>query len=165
MNGPTETTHLSRMTGAQRDRVSAIKRQVETPHERIMYGQPRTVAPTFCDAVLGDGAYMLIVTAVRTAPAYHVMLIDSSWVRQVPKGFRCADGIEVDLDDPERTDLIASVLLDSCGDGDRWHEEHGEDAYAPPGYFHADMGFSWGLEALGPDGPVANKDESAFEPA
>ncbi len=132
-------------------RMDALAEQVETPHDRMVYGRPITVRPTFCRAMIGDGALLLVVTAVRTAPAYHALLVDSSWGRP-SRNFFDRNPVEVDLDDERRRDLVSGVLVEVCGDGDRWHEDNGEEHVTPHGLFAADMGFYYGLEPLGPDG-------------
>lgn len=139
------------LSGDALRRMDALAVQVEHPHERIVYGRPVLVRPTFCRAMIGDGGLLLVVTALRTAPAYHAVLVDSSWGRPSRNHF---DGspVEIDLDDDERRDLIRDLLVDVCGDGDRWHEENGEEKATPPGLFCSDMGFSYGLEQLGTDG-------------
>lgn len=148
-----EVTYPSGMPTDRLMRIEELAAQIEAPHSRIVYGRSVQVRPTFCRAVIGDGTHLLIVTAVRTAPAYHAILIDSSWVRPAT-GFRTGCGPEADLDDPERRDLIADTLVDMCGDGDRWHEDEGEEHVTPQGLFCRDMGFYYGLEPLGPDGMI-----------
>lgn len=144
-------TDVARLDPSRRSQVEALARQIETPHMRTVHGREVKVSPNFCPAIIGDGSHLLIVTALRTAPAYHAVLIDSSWVRPATHPLvRC--GLEADLDDHDRRDLLADTLVRWCGDGDLWHEEHGEEHVTPPGLFCRDIGFTWGMEALGADG-------------
>jgi hypothetical protein len=143
-------TYAHQQPADARRRLARLSAQIETPHDRVVYGQSRRVEPTFCDAVIGDGAVLLVVTPVRTVPEYHAILVDSSWAR--PCSRPLSRGIEADLEDPDRRDLLVEVLKDVCGDGDRWHEENGEELIAPKRCFPGDMGFYWGVETLGPDG-------------
>jgi hypothetical protein len=148
-------TGVARLDPSRRERIEALARQIETPHMRTVYGRQVQVEPTFCPAVIGDGSHLLVVTALRTAPAYHAILVDSSWVRPAASLLvRC--GLEADLDDADRRDLLAGTLADYCGDGDLWHEEHGEEHVTPPGLFARDTGFTWGVEPLGADGMLAD---------
>jgi len=153
MNLPS-VTGVARLDPSRRQRIEALARQVEAPHMRSVYGRDVEVRPTFCPAVIGDGAHLLVVTALRTAPAYHAILVDSSWVRRATNPLVCC-GLEADLDDGDRRDLLADTLADWCGDGDAWHDEHGEERVTPAGLFARDTGFTWGVEPLGVDGMLA----------
>lgn len=144
-------TYRDQLSGDALRRMDNLAAQVEQPHERMVYGRPVVVHPTFCRAMIGDGGLLVVVTAVRTAPAYHALLVDSSWGRP-SRNFFDRNPLEVDLDDERRRDLVAEVLVDVCGDGDLWHEENGEEEPTPRGLFPRDMGFYYGLEPLGPDG-------------
>ena len=150
-----EVTDVARLEPPRRERIAALARQVETPHMRTMYGRDVPVTPTFCPAVIGDGGHLLVVTALRTAPAYHAILVDSSWVRPAAHPL-VQSGLEADLDDSDRRDLLAETLAEWCGDGDLWREENGEEHVTPAGLFARDMGFTWGVERLGPDGLLAD---------
>ena len=100
--------------------------------------------PTFCEAVIGDGAFFLIVTPVHNAPAYHVVPVDSSWARP---GQTWTGALEADLDGDERRDMVSDLLREVCGDGDDWYEENGENGILPHRLFAGDMGFYFGIEA------------------
>lgn len=159
MNLP-QVTNCRDLDPDRRRRIEMLARQVETPHDRIVYGQPYRVEPTFCRGIIGDGAHLLVVTAVRNAPAYHAILIDSRWVKASTNPLSGCD-IEADIDDADRRDLIAETLVDYCGDADSWHEENGEEHVTPAGLFARDMGFYYGVERLGPDGLLTDRSMDA----
>lgn len=136
-------TYLHQMTPRRAAAMRELRRAIEIPSGRKTYGRKRKVLPTFCEAVIGDGALLLIVTPVRNAPDYHVVAVDSSWARP---GAYAHIGIEADLDGEDRRDMVSDLLRDVCGDGDLWYEENGDEGVLPHRLFAGDMGFYYAIE-------------------
>jgi hypothetical protein len=95
----------------------SLRDVVETPHERLMWGQPHTVHPRLCSTVFGDGAMLLGVEPTNTRPEYYVVRIDSEW-----------NGKDLD-DEPFRDfldDDVIEALFDEFGNADDGPEDGGE---------------------------------------